>query len=89
MWTAIADWVKAKVNPTIKFHKSLMAFLRLSRAGFHISHSKSEKVRGFEIYRFYWNGTVIKDMPDIDCIDSNQYNTIRQGHVEKLTDTKS
>lgn len=69
---------------SIGFWASLIAYLKLYRAGFRISNSRmDEDLTGFEINRFYWNGKVIRDFADIDKV-YDKYNTVFNGHVEHL-----
>jgi len=68
----------------IEFTNSLRAYLRLYKAGFRISNIRIGSDGRFEINRFYWGGKVIREMPDIDRVD-NHYNTMNNGHVEKLS----
>lgn len=73
------------INRIKNFLRSFLAFCLLYKGGFRISHSVMEKNNksNFDIYRFYWNDHVIRDMPDIDNVN-NHWNTIRNGHVERL-----
>jgi hypothetical protein len=77
-----SKYLSAKIA-CLRFVLSLKAYLRLYKAGFRISNSKSDVVSGFEINRFYWNDKVIQQMPDIDRVDDH-YNTIHNGHTESL-----
>lgn len=61
--------VVSKFHPS--FIGSLLAFLKLSKAGFRITHSKS-KVSDLEINRFWWNGESVP-FPDIDKVDEHYY----------------
>jgi hypothetical protein len=78
------NWRRATkpVRNAVRFFKSLRSFIRLSRAGFHISHSGNDLI-GSEMYRFWWKDRIIKDMSDIDCVDGKYY-TMFQGHSTKL-----
>ena len=71
-----------------EFRESMMAYLDLYDAGFRITNSKLGEFGRCEINRFWWNGKVIRSMPDIDKIqgewDAIHYNTIANGHVEPL-----
>ena len=70
-----------KRSSIVKFFKSLWAFLRLSDAGFAISCSSNSD--DFEIFRFYWNGKMIRTFPDIDRV-GEKYVTLHNGHAEPL-----
>ena len=75
------DRYLAKVTMNqILFWESLGAYLRLYRAGFRISCSRSDII---EINRFFWKDKVIQDMADIDCV-AGHYNTIFNGTTKRL-----
>ena len=66
----------------IRFVKSLIAFLRLSWHGFHISHSEVKEANT-GIYRFWWNDRMIEDICDIDHVDGH-FNTMMNGSCKRL-----
>lgn len=72
----------------IKMQDSLRAFVELSEAGFRIS--KGELPVGMDIYRFWWNNTIIPFMPDIDHIKDDKddiYAVKMDGHTHVLSRT--
>lgn len=66
-----------------EFYYSMKAYLMLYRGGFRVSVSTSKDVIRWDLFRFWWKGTIIKDAPDISGIDGH-WNTTRDGHVEEL-----
>ena len=88
--TVIVRAIRKNLRNRFGFWNSLAAYCSLYNAGFRITHSgihkdgKNQKdLIDLEIYRFFWNGKVIQEMPDIDCI-RGKFNTINDGHVESL-----
>lgn len=59
---------------------SLWNFYRLWRAGFDISRSS---LSGLTLHRFFWNGHVMHEFPDIDEQDG-QYTTVLKGIFRRL-----
>jgi hypothetical protein len=73
-----------------EFIKSLVAFLKLYKAGFRI-HETIFDLKGEPcgFYRFFWFNTMIKDFPDIDFYARRNdprrvYNTMQDGRSEPL-----
>lgn len=63
--------------------KSFQAYLELTNAGFSISASK-DITGNFVIYRFFWNGRLLRETCDIDRVYEH-WNTVRDGHTETLS----
>lgn len=68
----------------IRFIRSLQSYLRLTRAGFEIGYWSDPDLKGrYERYRFFWKEKLVREMPDIVCVDNN-YSTVNNGHQEYL-----
>jgi hypothetical protein len=85
-WFPVLRKLSKKTIETRKFFKSLRAYLKLYRGGFRISTSETQKddPMSLEIYRFWWNDRVIREMPDIDHVGGKTWNTVYNGSVKKL-----
>ena len=80
IWASFLMWaVDLKI---VRFVYSLRAFIMLFDAGFRISYSENSNMN-WGMFRFYWKNKVIREMPDIDCVDGT-YVTVQDGHVERL-----
>ena len=79
-WT----WLMKPFQPFRKFFKSLWTYLILYRHGFEITKSSDDEA-GFEldIYRFCWNGRILKDFPDIDEVDGH-FIVVQNGQHERV-----
>lgn len=79
----LSDRILLPFRPAQRFLTSLFAFLILSMNGFRITTGKSKYVK-LKIYRFWWKGKTIRDMCDIDQVDTHTFVTMHNGRHERL-----
>lgn len=67
-----------------KFWLSLLAYLRLYKAGFEIGYWTDPDLKGkYARYRFFWKGRMIRETPDIIWV-GDDWKMMNNGHVSYM-----
>ena len=68
-----------------KFWLSLLAYLRLYKSGFEIGYWADPDLKGkYARYRFFWKGTMIREIPDVTYLGDDRWSMMNNGHVSHM-----